>query len=85
MGRARNRTAESWAARTETALAGVNFLSALPSAGVQYADRTISCTAACIDPSQYAYYVEAVLWKPAATSDLTLSALRVHLFVSDRG
>jgi hypothetical protein len=65
----------------ETTLAGVNSLAAFPAPGVQTEQRTVACSAGCIDPSQYAYWVEGVLWKPAATSDPKLTALRVHLFV----
>jgi hypothetical protein len=56
----------------------VTSLAAIPAAGVQSEERTIQCPELCIDLSQYAYYIEAVLWKPVATNDPKLLVVRVQ-------
>lgn len=61
-------------------LAAADSGSSFAMPGVQSVDRTITCAAGCADPLQYAYFVEAAVWKAWATSDPRLAALRVHLF-----
>ena len=63
-----------------TSVASVNTLASLPTTAAQQAERSVSCgeDVACINPYQYAYYVELVLWKPERTNDPRVVALRVY-------
>ena len=61
-------------------IASVNTGSHLPALATQSTDRTINCAEACVDASVYAYYVELVLWKPAADSQPRVLALRVQVW-----
>jgi hypothetical protein len=62
----------------ESSVAGVNSLSSFPASGVQSVERSIGCSGGCIDLTQYAYYIEAVLWKPAVGNDPKLTVIRVQ-------
>jgi len=44
---------------------------------VQSEAREISCPDVCIDLAQYAYYIEGVLWKPAAANNPKLVVVRL--------
>jgi hypothetical protein len=64
-----------------SSLASVNSFGYFPSPDVQLSERTISCGEdACVSPSEYAYYIELVLWKPEIANDPRVVALRVHAY-----
>lgn len=63
-----------------SSVASVSSLAAIPAAAVQQDERTVSCgeDVPCINPYEYAYYVEVVLWKPEGTNNPQVLGLRIH-------
>ncbi|HEY7500441.1 MAG TPA: hypothetical protein VH740_18105 [Vicinamibacterales bacterium] len=63
-----------------SSMASVNTFGFLPAAAAQQSERAINCgeDVVCINPYEYAFYVELVLWKPETTSDPRVVALRIH-------
>ena len=64
---------------TTSALMTVSAFDNLPAPGTQLTDKTLTCSSLCFDPSEYAYYVEVVLWKPEVANNPKVVALRVML------
>jgi hypothetical protein len=63
-----------------SSVASVNTVGFGPGAAAQLSERTVSCgdEVPCVSPSEYAYYIELVLWKPESTNDPQVVALRVY-------
>ena len=51
-----------------------------PGTAAQQSERTVSCgeDVPCVNPYEYAYYIELVLWKPESTNDPQVVGLRVY-------
>jgi hypothetical protein len=62
-----------------TTMTAVDGLSSPPSPGVQTVSKNLYCAEGCVQPDQYAYWVEVALWKVNATSDPKIVAVGVHL------
>jgi len=62
-----------------TSMTSVNTFGYLPGTNAQQSEWTIACgESACISPSEYAYFIELVLWKPQIANAPKVVALRVH-------
>ena len=62
---------------TVSTLASVSSVQHIPGAGIQLAERWIVCDSGCLNASEYAYFVEVLLWRPFGTSNPRVVALQV--------
>lgn len=66
---------------TTSALGSVNAWDNPPSPGTQVVEKSISCQSVCFT-GEYAYYVEVSLWRPYATNNPRVVALRAQAYVN---
>jgi hypothetical protein len=58
-------------------VAAVSSVQHIPGAGIQLAERRIVCDGGCLNPSEYAYFVDVLLWRQFGTSNPRVVALQV--------
>jgi hypothetical protein len=58
-------------------VAAISSIQHIPGAGIQLAERRIVCDGGCLNPSEYAYFAEVLLWRQFGTSNPRVVALQV--------